>query len=115
MMMKHFLMGMLLAVSPASADDWQQWLGPDRDAVWRETGILKEFPSNGLRIRWRVPIGAGYAGPAVAAGKVYITDRQLAAKAANPADPFKKGTIPGTERVLCLNEADGKLLWKYEY
>ena len=99
----------------ASADDWPQWLGPRRDAVWRETGILKTFSTNGPPIRWRTPIGAGYSGPSVAAGRVYVTDRQLAPKSSNPADPFKRGVIAGTERVLCLNEGDGRILWKYEY
>ena len=28
------------AGSPTLADDWPQWLGPNRDTVWRETGIL---------------------------------------------------------------------------
>lgn len=104
-----------LAALAAAADDWPQWLGPQRDAVWRETGILKRFPTNGPAIRWRVPIGAGYAGPAVAEKQVYITDRQLAPKSVNPGDPFKKGIIAGSERVLCLDESHGKVLWKHEY
>jgi outer membrane protein assembly factor BamB len=97
------------------ADDWPQWLGPQRDGVWRESGILKEFPSGGPKMRWRTEIGAGYAGPAVAGGKVYVIDRIVAPKASAPADPFQRGKIPGVERVLCLNEADGKVLWKHEY
>lgn len=97
------------------ADDWPQWLGPERDGVWRETGILKEFPSSSPKVRWRAPVGAGYAGPAVVKGKVYVTDRIVAPKASTPADPFQRGKIPGVERVLCLNEADGKVLWKHEY
>ena len=97
------------------ADDWPQWLGPKRDGVWRETGIMSHFPTNGLPVRWRAPIGAGYSGPSVAEGRVYVTDRQLAPKSTLPADPFQRGVIAGTERVLCLNEADGKLLWKHEY
>jgi len=105
----------LLAGRPASADDWPQWMGPRRDAVWRETGILKRFPTNGLSVRWRVPIGAGYSGPAVAGGRVYVTDRQLAPKTSNPSDPFQRGIINGTERVLCLDDADGKIIWKQEY
>jgi outer membrane protein assembly factor BamB len=99
----------------AQADDWPQWLGPKRDGVWREGGILKEFPPGGPKVRWRTPVGAGYAGPAVVGGKVYLTDRMLAPKASAPTDPFQRGQIPGTERVLCLNEADGKVLWKHEY
>lgn len=97
------------------ADDWPQWLGPQRDAVWRETGIIEEFPPAGPNVRWRAQVGGGYAGPAVARGRVYVMDRQLARGAGNPSNPFDRGSIPGTERVLCLNEADGKLLWKHEY
>src|ERR1044071_9139355 len=98
-----------------NADDWPQWLGPRRDAVWRETGIVEKLPGDGLKVRWRTPIGAGYSGPAVAGGRVYVLDRQLASGASNPKDPFAKGTIPGTERVLCLDEKDGRILWKHEY
>src|SRR5688500_19819500 len=61
-----------------------------RSGVWRESGILKEFPSSGPKVRWRTEIGAGYAGPAVAFGKVYLTDRIVAPKAATPADPLDR-------------------------
>jgi outer membrane protein assembly factor BamB len=105
-----------LAAALARGDDWPQWLGPQRDGVWRETGLLDKFPKDGPRVRWRVPIGAGYAGPAVAGGKVYVADRLLAKGARPQANPFdNKKVVPGTERVLCLNEADGKVLWKHEY
>ncbi len=97
------------------ADDWPQWLGPGRDAVWRESGIVEKFPTNGPPVRWRTTIGAGYAGPAVAGGRVYVADRQLAPGASNPSDPFDRGQIRGFERVLCLSEGDGQLLWKHEY
>jgi len=100
---------------PAPADDWPQWLGWGRDGVWRETGIIRTFPTNGPPVRWRVAIGAGYSGPAVAQGRVYVTDRKLAPKSVKPADPFQRGVIAGTERVLCLNEPDGKVLWQQEY
>ena len=99
----------------AIADDWPQWLGPQRDGVWRETGIVEKFPAKGLPIRWRTPIGSGYTGPAVAGGRVYVMDRRTPAATEKPANAFKRGQIPGTERVLCLNEADGAILWKHEY
>ena len=104
-----------LTFTALHADDWPQWLGPQRDGVWRETGILEKFPAGGPTVRWRVPIGGGFSGPAVADGRVYILDRQLAVGAANPRNAFDRSRIPGTERVLCLNEADGKLLWTHEY
>lgn len=104
-----------LATTALHATDWPQWLGPQRDAVWRETGIVEKFPADGLRFRWRVPIGGGFAGPAVANGRVYITDRQHAQGATHPANPFARGEIPGRERVFCLNEADGVIIWQHEY
>jgi len=104
-----------LTSSPkAAADDWPQWLGPNRDGVWRETGILESFPAGGPKTLWRTPIKSGYSGPAVAGGRVYITDRdrQLASE---PGDPFARSDVPGAERVLCLNEADGRVLWQHSY
>lgn len=101
--------------APALADDWPQWLGPQRDGVWRETGIVEKFPEGGLKYRWRVPLGGGFAGPAVMGNRVYVMDRQLATGVNQPKDPFARGEIPGTERVLCLDDATGKVLWKHEY
>ena len=96
-------------------DDWPQWLGPNRDSVWRETGILEKFPEGGPKVLWRTAIGAGYTGPSVAGGKVYLTDRKLAEGAKNPSNAFDRSVVPGSERVICLNETDGKEVWKYEY
>jgi outer membrane protein assembly factor BamB len=93
---------LLLSSGMGWAEDWPQWLGPNRDSVWRESGILDRFPTNGPPVRWRAPVGAGYSAPAVAKGRVYLTDRQQ-------ADGRSQ------ERVLCLNEADGKVVWHYEY
>ncbi len=107
------LMGFVYA--PARADDWPQWLGPQRDGVWREAGIVEKFPPGGPKVRWRTPIGGGYAGPAVANGKVYVADRQLAKGVQNPKNPFNRSKIAGSERVVCLNESDGKVVWTREY
>jgi outer membrane protein assembly factor BamB len=116
---RSFRLGALCACFIAGhtlfADDWPQWLGPHRDSVWRETGIVEKFPTNGPPVLWRAKVGGGYAGPSVADGRVYVTDRQLASGASNPSDPFDRSVVHGFERVLCLSEADGELLWKYEY
>ncbi len=108
----------LLMLTPAQwagADDWPQWLGPRRDAVWRETGIVEQFPPGGPPVRWRTPIGSGYSGPAVAAGRVFVMDRHLRPGTSHPSNPFDRGKIPGVERVLCLDEARGTILWQHEY
>jgi outer membrane protein assembly factor BamB len=90
----------LFALS-AAAGDWPQWRGPARDGVWRQDGLPDSFPEGGLKARWRVPVGGGYGGVAATNGRVYLMDRQK--------DPRE------VERVLCLDAADGKLLWKHEY
>jgi outer membrane protein assembly factor BamB len=84
----------------ARGDDWPQWGGSQRDLVWRETGLVDSLPEGELRRKWSTPIGAGYAGPAVAAGRVYVADRL--------ADE-------GVERVLCFNAADGAPVWSHKY
>src|SRR3954469_7103412 len=97
------------------ADDWPQWLGPQRDSIWRESGIMDKFPSAGPHVLWRAPVGGGYSGPAVAHGRVFLTDRELATSINNPSDPFQGGIIQGFERVLCFDETSGKLLWQLKY
>jgi outer membrane protein assembly factor BamB len=110
------LVALFAIEQPSRADDWPQWLGPHRDAIWRESGILDQFPKDGPPVRWRTPIGGGYAGPAVVGGRVYVTDRILARDARNPGSGFEgNARIQGKERVLCLHEATGKELWKVEY
>src|SRR5205085_6504680 len=117
----RLLLGAALAwglAAGARADDWPQWLGPKRDGVWRETAILDKFPDGGPKVLWRAPVAAGYSGPAVADGRVYVRDRVLAEGAKNHPEPFPQRPrqgIPGRERVLCLSAADGKELWKHEY
>ena len=96
----------------APADDWPQWLGPHRDAIWRETGILRQFPANGPVVLWRTPISTGYSGPAVAQGRVYVCDRVEGKAAASGA---AVGDASSKERVLCLDEENGRVLWQYEY
>ena len=96
-----------------NADDWPQWMGPNRDNVWREEGLLEEFPEAGPRVVWRVPIAGGYAGPAVADGKVFVTDYVTNENV--KIDNFDRKEFTGTERVLCLDESTGEQLWKHEY
>lgn len=109
------LCGIMLAtiISTCIADDWPQWMGPDRDNVWKETGIVDKFPSGGTKILWRTPVAGGYAGPAVADGRVFVTDYVTSADV--QVDNFQRETFTGIERVLCFEQATGKLIWKHAY
>src|SRR5687768_15452792 len=73
--LKATIVALVLICSGTSlADDWPQWMGPRRDNVWREQGLLEKFPEGGPPVVWRTPIAGGYAGPAVAGGKLFVTD-----------------------------------------
>lgn len=98
-----------------TADDWPQWLGPKRDGVWRETGLVEKFPQNGPKVVWKEPIGTGYAGPAIANGKLFVTDYLSGDKTKLPGNGFTKGRFAGKERVICRNADTGAQVWVVEY
>ena len=85
----------------SASQDWPDWRGSNRDGVWKETGIVKKFKSNTIPIKWSIPCGPGYSGPTVAVGKVYLTDRIV-----KPEE---------SERVLCIDASEGKIIWTYTY
>ncbi|QDT14545.1 outer membrane protein assembly factor BamB family protein [Alienimonas californiensis] len=102
------------AFSPlALADDWPQWLGPQRDGVYRESGVATDFSKSPPKELWRVPVGGGYAGPAVAGGRVFVPDFVLNDAGAFPENQFSNPDLPGRERVLCLDAATGETVWEY--
>lgn len=87
----------LACVAPcAHASDWPQWRGPDRTDVSKETGLLKSWPAGGPKRVWLFEnAGAGYAGPAIVAGKL-----------------FTMGTRDGGEILFALDADTGKELWQ---
>lgn len=97
------------------ADDWPQWMGPQRDGVWRETGLIEHFDKDSLPVKWRVPVKAGYVGPAVADGRVFLLDREAGKPAERKRGDRSLPQVPGNERVLCLDAATGRTLWEHTY
>ena len=92
-----------ITFAPIFAEDWPEWRGKGRNGIWTESGILDKFPEKGLTPVWRTPLHGGFAGPAVAAGRVFVTD-------------FKRSSgKKGMERALCLDEKSGKILWTREW
>ncbi len=105
----------LLQTGSVQADDWPQWMGPQRDAVWREQGIVETFPTNGPIVRWRVAVERGYCGPAVVADKLYMMDRIPGPKYERKPGDKTIPALAGNERVLCLNANTGEKIWQHEY
>ncbi|MCB1096630.1 MAG: PQQ-binding-like beta-propeller repeat protein [Verrucomicrobiae bacterium] len=94
-----------LAVLPShsvKAEDWPQWRGPGRDGVFHESGIDEALSAKGLEIRWRVPVGWGFASPVVAQGRVFLADSEVSKPSAK-------------ERLHCLEESTGRTLWTHAY
>jgi outer membrane protein assembly factor BamB len=88
---------MVLALS-ASAADWPQFRGPNRDDVSKETGLLKEWPKDGPKLDWKgTGVGGGYSSLAVAGDNVYTLGNQR-----------------DKTRLYVLNRKTGKVLWSVE-
>lgn len=114
-MSKHCILGLAIAIlggRSLMADDWPRWLGPGGDSIYRETGVIESIPADGLEVKWRAPVAWGYAGPAVADGRVYVPDYVKAGgELAN--NPGARNELSGEERLLCFDAETGQLLWKH--
>jgi outer membrane protein assembly factor BamB len=93
-------LGILLVVvslfsSAASALDWPQWQGPDRNSISKETGLLQQWPDAGPPLAWRIDgLGGGDSAPSIAQGRILVM-----------------GTRGDEEVVWALSEKDGQQLW----
>ena len=89
-----------IAAPAAYADDWPEYRGKGRRGVWTETGIVETLPTDGLKVRWRTSIDAGWSSPVVSEGRVFLTDFTRA--------DFSTDVV---ERAICLDEETGRILW----
>ncbi len=97
--------------SSSRADDWPQWMGPQKDDCWRETGLIARFPDTGPQVLWRVPIQGGYCGPAVVGNRLFVMDRP----AVSTGSTAPEAVTAKTERIRCLDTVSGKDLWEHSY
>lgn len=88
-----------LLVPRAWATDWPQYLGPYRNSTSDQKGLLRSWPAAGPEVLWSVPVGRGFGGPAVKAGRVYLLDRD--------------DKVGDTLRCFDLNT--GQELWQFAY
>src|SRR5437773_1877432 len=89
----------LITPLAARASDWPRYLGPDANSISTEKLSNKDWKAKPPKELWRITLGdKGYAGPSVAAGKLYIIDHA------------------GAEDVVrAINVADGKEAWNFHY
>src|SRR5205085_7544983 len=81
-----------------SADDWPQFLGPQRDGTSAETGLVKSWLPKGPPRLWQKDVGEGFSGPVVAEERLILFHR-----------------IKDEEVIECLKAASGAPLWKFSY
>ena len=96
------------------ADDWNQWLGANRDSTWNESGIIKSIPDAGLKVVWRQPIASGFSGPAVVGDRVFVTD-YVKTEGDGTFNPSKRSQLKGSERIHCLDRTTGEKIWTKSY
>ena len=92
--------GLLLLISGTIvAQDWPQYLGPDRNSISSQDNILRSWPETGPEVLWTTEVGIGYGGPVIRDGKVYLLDRD-----------DQVG-----DKLRCLDLGTGKELWNFGY
>lgn len=90
-----FAITITAAWNRAAADDWPQWQGPERNAISKEQGLLREWTKDGPPLAWRISgLGGGDSTPAIASGRI-----------------FGMSNRNGDEVVWALSETDGSPLW----
>ena len=100
--MKHYAFYLAMVMFSATvftrspeSFDWPQWQGPDRNAISKEKGLLKEWPKDGPSLVWKITgLGGGESAPSIAAGRIYGMSNR-----------------GNDEVVWALSEKDGKTIW----
>ncbi|HTN76349.1 MAG TPA: PQQ-binding-like beta-propeller repeat protein [Pirellulaceae bacterium] len=84
--------------TPLRAGDWPQILGPQRNGVAQDEVLLNQWPKTGPEIAWRMPAAGGYAGTAIAKGRVILFQR-----------------VDDQEQIQAIDLLTGKSLWKANF
>ncbi len=86
---------MIVAVA-ASAAEWRQWRGPERDGKSTETGLLKKWPDGGPPLVWKATgIGEGFSSFSAGGGRLYT-----------------QGQRDRRQYVIALDQATGRKIWE---
>jgi outer membrane protein assembly factor BamB len=82
----------------AAAADWPQYLGPQRDGVYRGPALAERWGPNGPKVVWTKPVGQGFSGPVVADNRLILFHR-----------------VGDREVVQSLDARTGTEQWTYGY
>ena len=82
----------------AAAEDWPQFLGPERNGIYRGPAIADTWGPEGPTVVWRTPVGQGFSGPVVAQDHVILFHR-----------------IGDQEIVDAFDVRTGAAMWRFAY
>ncbi len=85
----------VIAPALAAGADWPQYMGPNRDGVSTETGLLAEWPEDGPPEIWRKALGPAFSGMAVVGGRLYSADSD-----------------DQLDYAFCLDAGSGEEIWR---
>ncbi len=91
------------APAPVSLPEWGEFRGPGGEGLVPGKLPTEWGPDKNVAWKQEIP-GKGWSSPVIAAGKIYLTTA-VAAEA---------GSKELSLRALCLNAADGKIVWDKE-
>jgi len=75
--------------------EWSQFLGPNRNGISAETGLIDAFPAGGPKVLWKVKGGVGMGGLAFKGDRAILLVQK-----------------DGRQQVLALGATTGKTHWK---
>ncbi|HLN20134.1 MAG TPA: PQQ-binding-like beta-propeller repeat protein [Bacteroidales bacterium] len=82
----------------AASQDVVEWRGPNRDGIYKETGLLRKWPEGGPKLLWHFEgLGDGHT-------SAVITEKAI----------YTSGMVNGKGNIYAFDH-NGKLLWKKEY
>ena len=90
-----FVFFLAINVEAQTENEWPQFLGPNRNGISAETGLLDSWPKSGPREVWRVNGGVGMSGLAISRGRL-LTMIQT----------------DGKQHVVCLDAKTGESIWQ---
>lgn len=107
--MRLLLLPFLAAALPASAQDWPEFRGPDKQGHSSATGLPSEWnPTFNKNIVWKASLpGIGWSSPVVVGDKVFLT---TAVTVGGEEKPVADRSL----RALCVSATDGKVIWDKE-
>ena len=80
------------------AADWPNFLGPSKNGISSETGLIGSWPSEGPKEIWKKQVGAGYSAPAIRDQRLVLFHR-----------------IKNEEIVEAFNVRTAELIWRHSY